>query len=381
MRWLGQLRRLVFSREGGGTVLMAACTAVALGVVPNILEQWTSRPWVFGVVFAGALVLVLVGWVLQRPRGLGVVVSLYPADRAQASRVIALKNASRSAHSATLVVDRAVLWPGERSVQGRPDVVEFVARLIDAQVEELRTGTGAEPEVAMYVLAHLQDGFLLGRRLADDAQLSMAVMHMSQQAGRSVVPGVGLGSSLRAPLGAHQRGQVSRHLSAPAPSCPSLVEIPDVAGQQRHRIALIVRLASAGSMVDDARQVAVTGQVSYGPGHHTGYHLPPEAPAHANGPCGAYLVIDTGNAYLPDDSAVYAAVTTYVWECWQAARWEWAQRLGGTTAVEGLLFFHGPLPIAVALGWLTARDRLTLVHHDLRLAHGTATALPPAAGS
>ncbi|MFJ7181058.1 hypothetical protein ACIQXA_32735 [Streptomyces massasporeus] len=377
MRWLGQLRRLVLSREGGGTVLMAVCTAIALGVVPNILEQWTSRPWVFAVVFAAALVLVLVGWVLQRPRGLGVVVSLYPADRTQASRAVALKNASRRAHSATLVVDRAVLWPGERFVQGRAEVVDFVARLIDAQVEELRAAGGTEPEVALYVLAHLQDGFLLGRRLADHAQLSLAVMQLSQQAGRSVVPGVGLGSSLRAGLGPRQRGQVSRHLAAPAPGRPQLVEIPEAAGQQRHRIALIVRLASAGSMVDDACHVAVTGQDAYGPGRHTGYRLPADATG-ANGPCGAYLVIDTGNAYLPDDSALYAAVTTYVWECWQAARQEWAQRLDEATAVEGLLFFHGPLPIAVALGWLTARDRLTLVHHDLHLAQGTP---PSAAGS
>ncbi|MGC5039927.1 hypothetical protein ACPXCS_33325 [Streptomyces sp. DT190] len=155
---------------------------------------------------------------------------------------------------------------------------------------------------------------------------------------------------------------------------PQLVEVSAAAGQQRHRIALIVRLASAGSMVDDARYVAATGQVAYGPEHHTGYQLP--GPVRANGPCGAYVVVDTGNAYLPDDSALYAAVTTYVSECWQTARQEWAQRLGGTTAVEGLLFFHGPLPVAVALGWLTARDRLTLVHHDLRLARGTT---PPAA--
>ncbi|MGI5192146.1 hypothetical protein ACQEVY_00530 [Streptomyces sp. CA-288835] len=379
MRWFGQLRRLVVSREGGGTVLMAACTAVALGVVPSILEQWTSRQWVFAVVFVGALALVLVGWVLQRPRGLGVVVSLYPADRTQASRVVALKNASRRAHSAVLVVDRAVLWPGERSVPGCLDVVDFVARLIDAQIEELRAAAGAEPDVALYVLAHLQDGFLLGRRLADDAQLSLAVMHLSQQTGRSVVPGVELGGSLRAALSDHQRGQLSRHLATPASGRPQLVEIPDAAGQQRHRIALIVRLASAGSMIDDARHVAATGQVTRGPGHHTGYRLSPPGPAHANGPCGAYLVIDTGNAYLPDDSALYAAVTTYIWECWQAARQEWAQRLGDTIAVEGLLFFHGPLPIAAALGWLTARDRLTLVHHDLRLAQGTTS--PPAASS
>lgn len=135
---------------------MAASTAVALGVVPNILEQLTSRPWVFAVVFwlsrlglarflrrqlapdacdfnsgsswprcgpaqanspdsssnirwrqlgpekwgqrrarkpvfAGALALVVVGWGLQRPRGLGVVISLYPACRTRASRVVAFK--------------------------------------------------------------------------------------------------------------------------------------------------------------------------------------------------------------------------------------------------------------------------------------------------
>ncbi|MFJ8010616.1 hypothetical protein [Streptomyces fagopyri] len=378
MGWFGQLRRLVLSREGGGTALMATCAAVALGVVPNILEQWTSRPWVFVVVFVAALVLLLVGWVLQRPRGLGVVVSLYPAERTQASRVEVLKNASRRARSASLVVDRAALWPGERSVPGRADVVDFVARLIDAQIEELRASGDAEPEVVLYVLAHLQDGFLLGRRLADDAQLSLAVMHLSQQTGRSVVPGVELGSSLRSPLSARQRGQLSRHLAAPAAGLPRLVEIPDVPGQQRHRIALIVRLASAGSMVDDARHVAATGEVAYGPGHHTGYRLPPADAAQGSGPCGAYLVIDAGNPYLPDDSALYDTVTTYIWECWQAARQEWAQRLGDTTAVEGLLFFHGPLPIAVALGWLTARDRLTLVHHDLHLAQG---APPSAAGS
>jgi hypothetical protein len=104
-------------------------------------------------VFATALFLVLTGWVLQRPRGLGVVVSLYPADRTQASRVLALENASRRAHSATLVVDRALLWPGEISVQGRTETVDFVARLVDAQVEELRAAGAAEPEVALYVRA------------------------------------------------------------------------------------------------------------------------------------------------------------------------------------------------------------------------------------
>ncbi|MGW8558114.1 hypothetical protein [Streptomyces tubercidicus] len=260
-------------------------------------------------------------------------------------------------------------------MQGRPETADFIARLVDAQIEELRAAGAAEPEVALYVLAPLQDAFLLGRRLADDVQTSLVVMHLSQQAGRSVVPGVVLGSALRAPLGAQQRARVCQLLPVDRAEEPALVAIPETPGQQRHRIAVIVRLASAASMVDDARHVAATGQVSYRTGHHTGYRLPDAGPSGGQSPCGAYLVIDTSSAYLPDDPGLNAAVTTYIWERWQAARRQWAQHLDGATGVEGLLVFHGPLPVALALGWLAARDRLTLVHHDLRLPQG---APPPA---
>ena len=58
---LRQLRRLLMSREGGGTALMAGATAVALGVVPSILEQWTSQVWIFGLVFVAGLLMVLAG--------------------------------------------------------------------------------------------------------------------------------------------------------------------------------------------------------------------------------------------------------------------------------------------------------------------------------
>jgi hypothetical protein len=95
--------------------------------------------------------------------------------------------------------------------------------------------------------------------------------------------------------------------------------------------------------------VAATGQVFYGPGHHTGYRLPNAGPSGGQSPCGAYLVIDTDNAYLPDEPGLNGAVATFIWEHWQDARRQWAQHLGP--------------------------DRLTLVHHDMRLTQG---ALPPA---
>ncbi|MGX1762377.1 hypothetical protein ACWIG5_36700 [Streptomyces lydicus] len=72
---------------------------------------------------------------------------------AAASRVSALENDSRTVHSTTLVVDRAVLWPGEHSAQSHSGVAGFVAGLIDARIEELRAAGRAEPEVALYMRA------------------------------------------------------------------------------------------------------------------------------------------------------------------------------------------------------------------------------------
>ncbi|MGW9068021.1 hypothetical protein ACWGQT_01035 [Streptomyces yangpuensis] len=358
---LRQLVRLLMSREGGGTVLMAGATAVALGVVPSILEQWTSQVWIFGLVFAAGLLMVLAGWLMRRTNGLGVVLSLYPPERTQRSRVGMFKAASRSAHTNTLVIDRSVLWPGGDGERVPASVVDVAARLIDAQVEELRETGRDETDVVLYPLAHLSDGFLLGRRLAADPQLSLRLMHLSRRSGRGVVLGVQLDSELRGPLSPHQESLAVAHL-ARDPHSPRLVEVA-VPSQGQHRIALIVRLTALDSMISEAVIAVTTGRTA-GPSH-TGYQLVDSSGRPDQAGFGAYLVIEIGGFTLPDDADVFSAVTMYINHAWRAARQEWADRTGTASPVEGRLFFHGPLPIAVALGWIWAGEPIEMVHHSV----------------
>ncbi len=78
-------------------------------------------------------------------------------------------------------------------------------------------------------------------------------------------------------------------------------------------------------------------------------------------------------------ASLYTVVATWIRERWQAARRERAQRLGGTRRCGGAVL---PRPVADRYrAGLAARDRLTLIHHDLRLAQEAAAAPSPAARS
>ncbi|MFE5710124.1 hypothetical protein ACFQ7J_04740 [Streptomyces sp. NPDC056501] len=344
-------------------MLMAGATAVALGVVPTILEQWTSQVWIFGLVFLAGLATVLMGWLIRRPKGLGVVLSLYSPERTQRSRVGVFKAASRSAHTNTLVIDRSILWPAGQGERVPASVVDVAARLIDAQVEELRETNRDESDVVLYPLAHLSDGFLLGRRLSDDPQLSLSLMHLSRRRGRSVVLGIQLDSELRGPVSPRQQSLISAHLADAANPVPHLVEVAATPGQAPHRIALIVRLAPLDSMVTEALQVVTTGR--HAPdSQRVGYQLMGSGGEPDVDGFGAYLVIEIGALGLPDDPEVFVAVTMHINRAWRAARQEWATRTGTAAPVEGRLFFHGPLPIAMALGWVWSREPIDIVHHS-----------------
>ncbi|MFH8582252.1 hypothetical protein [Streptomyces zaomyceticus] len=358
---LRQLRRLLLSREGGGTVLMAGATAIALGVVPSVLEQWTSEVWVYLLVFAAGLGTVVAGWLIRRPKGLGVVLSLYPPERTQRSRVGVFKAASRSSHSTTLVIDRAVLWPALQGGRVPASVVDLAARLIDAQVEELRESSQGEADVVLYALAHLSDGFLLGRRLAADPQLSLSLMHLSHRQGRSVMLGLRLGHELREPLSSGQQSLVATYLDGTAGPAPQLVEVAASSSQTRHRVAVIVRLTAMDSMTDEAIRT-VTAHSLGAASHQQGYELDGGEDPSERG-FGAYVVVEVSGAGLPDDPAVFTAVTKHLHHVWRDARREWTHRVGTEVPVEGRLFFHGPLPIAMALGWLWGGERVDMMHH------------------
>jgi hypothetical protein len=121
-------------------------------------------------------------------------------------------------------------------------------------------------------------------------------------------------------------------------------------------------------MVDDAVFVARTGRVVRdSDGRHTGYVLNEADPAAAGPACGAYLVIDTTWAYLPERAEVFAAMIAHIGQCWRDAHHQWSQQVG--EPARGVLFFHGPLTIAIGLGWLFGEE-MDVVAHDNTLARG-----------
>lgn len=367
--WVGQLWSVLSSRRGLGALMIAVFAPVALGVVPNLLQAWSNSAWVFGGMFVAGVVLTLVGWVLMRPRGVGVVVALFPPAQNSRSRVEVLTRASRAAHGSTLVIDREKLRLDRFAGSNRRARAELVFGLIDARVSEFLSAGGVMEQVGLYPSAQLADGFELGRLLWGAwPQPHLTVMHQPPAAlDTAVVPGLVLSSTLLSPLSPAQQALLTPHL----PDHPAgLVEVAGAPQAVRHRLGLVVRLSEQSSMVDDAVYVASTGKVVRETDRrHTGYVLNQADPTAAGPGCGAYLVVETSGGYLPDRAEVFAAAIVYIRQCWQAAQRQWSQQVG--EPVRGVLFFHGPLPFAIGLGWLLGRE-VEIVPHEMALAHGGA---------
>lgn len=365
-RWYRQLWGFLRTREGLGTLLIAVFSAIALGVVPNLLEKLWDSGWFYLVVFLAAAVIVVLGWVLRRERGVGVVISLFPQSRTQTSRVAEMRRASGKNHSSTLFIDPRLLRPGDRTLPPA-DRADLVANLVDARVDEYRS-SGADGAVTLYPLAQMRDGFLLGRRLFSDHHASLSVMHSSRDEEKTVVPGVVLSSRLARTLTAEQQALVAATLKpAPHGAYPMPVAHPACPAEHRHRLALIVRLTPVTGMVDDAMYAAQTGKVRRPTDQtHTGYVFD-EANAEAVGtPCGAHVVIEASMTQLAETREVFEAVAAYLRQAWAAARDAW-QAECRSSAIDTRLFITAPLPITIAFGWLTANENVSVVHHDSKL--------------
>ncbi|CAL9423935.1 hypothetical protein ACWFQ6_06690 [Streptomyces althioticus] len=377
--WYRQFWRFLQSREAVGVILVAGASAIAMGVIPNLLQKWWDSAWFYGLVFFGMLLVVVLGWALVRERGVGVVLSLYPNP--QANRVSDLTEASRKNHSSTLVIDDELLRPGGRelSLDARMDLL---AKLVDARVEEIKT-SGADGSVTLYPLAHLYEGFHLGRRLARDTYSSLSVMHLSSTDQQTVVPGLTLGNHLRDPLTPDQEALLTAHLKqAPGTGGPTLVANPGCPAEYQHRLAFIVRLSFAPSMTADATGVAETGRVRRpSDATHTGYVFTSDNHEANGNPCGAHAVLEAASARLPEtkDAEVFEAVANYTYRCCIAAKQAWAEQ-SGSTNVDVQLFINAPLPITIAVGWLMKNDHVTVIRHESSLLNAAApTGAPPAA--
>ncbi|MEU6026953.1 hypothetical protein ABZ825_08020 [Streptomyces tauricus] len=386
--WYRQLWGFLRTRDGLGTLMIAAFSALALGVVPNMLEKLWDSGWFYLAVFLVAAVTVVLGWMLRRERGVGVVIPLFPQALTQTSRVTEMRRASAKNHASTLFIDPRLLRPGDRPLSPA-DRADLVTNLIDARVDEYKS-SGAEGNVTLYPLAQMRDGFLLGRRLFNDQHASLTVMHSSRADERTVVPGVVLGSHLAQPLTPAQQSLVAATIPrsapdetqahAPTPAHSRPVAHPDCPAQHRHRLALIVRLTPVAGMTDDARHVARTGQVRRpSDATHTGYVFDESDPEAAGSPCGAHLVIESSVGQLPETREAFEAVAAHLRQTSAAAKDAW-QTESGTGAVETRLFITAPLPITIAFGWLTANENISIVHHHRELLNTPAPVPDPVPG-
>ncbi|AKH81445.1 hypothetical protein AA958_03725 [Streptomyces sp. CNQ-509] len=357
--WYRQLWHFVTSREGFGAITVATSFGVAVGVVPSILQELSGDLWVFVVVFVAAVAAVVGGWALGRPRGVGVVACLYPQpDR---DRLRRLEDASDGNHSSSQRLHPDLLSLGGVTLDPAARV-DLAAKLISARIAE-HQANDPDGSVTLYPLAPLDDGYLLGRRLRDTRFHALHVMHVPSVGSEKAVHTITLGPHLEDPLTEAQHRLVSRHMVTPAgtaTSAPAPVANPDCPARYRHRLALIVRITPSTSMVADARFVATTGEVQRSADHpHTGY-----VPSDSH-PCGAHAVIEAAGP-LTESREVFEAVSAHIHQSWQTARATWAEETG-QPGITTRLFISAPLPIVLALGWLLAREDVTLVPHRLHL--------------
>ncbi|MCX5400801.1 hypothetical protein [Streptomyces sp. NBC_00102] len=364
VRWYRELWDFLRTREGLGTLLIATFSAVALGVVPNVLEKVHDSIWFFLAVFVLAALLVVLGWVLRRERGLGVVVSLLPHTETQSSRFERMRDASRRNHGSALVIEPRLLSPdgAELSLRQR---VDFVAKLIDARVSEYES-SGARGPVTLYPLARLREGFLIGRRLAREVHppIGVALGPESPVSGKGVLL---LGPHLRQGLD-HARRSLLDGLLVTGSAHPEPVPFPLCPPGDRHRLAFIVRLTPAAEMIEDARTVARTGEVRRAGTQrpHTGYVFDDADPEEPGPPCGAHVVVEAAVERLPESRELFEALATHLYEAWRSARRGWGTAVGAAS-VETELFLAAPMPIVMAFGVLTANDHISMVRHRLDL--------------
>lgn len=356
---LRELKALLGTRKGLGALVVTVSASVALGVVPNILQSWTSRVWLLYVAFVVGVAGVLLGWALTRDRGLGIVLAFYHTNPS-GTRAAIMREAAASRHSTLLRLDRDKLWPKDDSITMTGDQVHLLGRLLDARCTELVRSGGSIADATLYPLMAVQDGYQLGREL-DSLGPGLAIAHFSPPQ-RQVIPGIRLHSRLREPPTPELAALSARSLKPPTD--PLLRRNPTVqAGEPGHHyLALIIRLANRDEMVADARYVAETGN-PIRDGRATGYFFDPTNRTTPGPKCGATVVVEA-NGNLPEGPDEFAAIVTYIRAQWAAARAAWSAEAGSN--VEGLLFFNGPLPIAIALGWSLNDHTPTFVAHDIK---------------
>ncbi|MBL1066548.1 hypothetical protein [Streptomyces sp. 7-21] len=210
----------------------------------------------------------------------------------------------------------------------------MTTRLVEA------TESDATAPVSLYVNAALPDAYDLGAKLKYVVARSQSVAPVLQQRAEEgdshFHPALRITGRLKGPL---DQREIERARGMARVRGVSL----DNEQTPGEAVALIVHLAHNPTMVDEALDAAQRGCVDA-----TG----------TSAVCRAALVIDGGQANLPETEEDFELIVRHVYSAWT----QWLSANPEFAALRKRLFIAAPVSIGVALGWLMGHT-VTAVPH------------------
>ncbi|MGP4109714.1 hypothetical protein ACTWP5_02200 [Streptomyces sp. 4N509B] len=332
--------------SGWGAVAVTGVAAtVAAGTVPDVIKGWGGDSRVFLTVLcvASAALFAGISWLQQRRRGVGIVVTL----RREGWRepwthqwAVAANDHARRHHDSCFVVQREIRAPDTAQATADPDwartrrnELDVAWELVNARLMEAATFDPAAP-VSLYVNATLPEAYEFGTKLKFNVHRSLRALaapvlqQRTELSGSDFHPALSVSARLKEPPTAPEAARAEQ--LAPTREETFAGNGPTGAGDA---VALVVHLAHNPAMVAEALNAARVGCADA-----TG--------AHAR--CRAALVIDGGQANLPDSADGFELVVRHVYAAWGA----WLRERPEYASLQKRLFIAAPATIGLALGWL-----------------------------
>ncbi|MQS06739.1 hypothetical protein [Streptomyces alkaliphilus] len=359
------------SPHGRSLIIVSATGALALGLLPNIVQAVPvvgRELWWMAAVALLALLVFSYHWAKLFSRdGVGIVLFLHQpgprGNRPKEPTIAAMRNHALRRHARCFVLDAEELLKSDGDErESRGDRVSFLYQVVQARFrEEVHgmddggAGSGPLGPVSLYLTARLPEAYRLGRELHGHGQARLALMHQSEEAGRGLFEAVTLHSGLRRPPTPDEVRLLNEVLAVQVPEDPQrMLDAADIrpfpfspGARPPARYALILRGRHAPNLIQGALAAARTGRSD-------GY-LFPEGTRPTDNRCAGALVIDTKEGVIPDERRSYEALIRYVAYCWQGHLDRWG-RQRELPSVRGALFTNVPVPLVAALGSVIGHD-------------------------
>lgn len=336
--------------SGWGVVALAGVAAtVAAGTVPDVIKGWLGD----SRVFLTLLCLVSAGGfaginrLQQRRRGVGIVVTLRRDGWREPwshQWPVAANDHARRHHDSCFVVQREVRSPDssqatdgrrvQQQAQARREELDVAWELINARLMEAAVFDPAVP-VSLYVNAALPDAYELGTKLKFNVQRSLRALGVPvlqqrvELSASDFHPALRVGAWLKEPLTPAESTRAERLVRCRSES----FDAAGATGKAGRAVALVVHLAHNPAMVAEALQAAQTGCSDASGTFAT---------------CRSALIIDGGQANLPETTEDFELTVRLVYSAWGA----WLADNPEYALLQKRLFIAAPVTVALALGWL-----------------------------